>query len=55
MIREEEVMRAIKDLEKEVEKMDRPTKSGFLRAITKLKMSLEQPTEFEIPEFLRRI
>ena len=55
MIDEAKVMKAIKTLEKAVEKMERPTKTEFLRAITKMKMNLEQPEEFEIPEFLRRI
>lgn len=55
MIREEDVMRAVKTLEKNVDEMQRPTKTEFLRLIKQFKIELEQPVEFEIPEFLRRL
>lgn len=54
MIREEDVIRAVRELEKTVENMRYPTKTEFLKAITKFKTDLAQPIEFEIPSFLRR-
>ncbi len=54
MIDDAKVMKAIKTLEKDVEKMSRPTKTEFLRLITKMKIDLEQPDGIEIPDFLRR-
>ena len=47
-------MKAVEKLEKEVETMERPTRVGFLRLIKQFKIDLEQPIEFDIPEFLRR-
>lgn len=54
MIREEDLMREVEKMEKEVERMERPTRQGFLRIIKEFKIAMEQPVEFEIPEFLRR-
>lgn len=54
MIDENLVLKEIKNLEKEVESMERPTRQGFLRLIRLMKINLEQPEEFVIPEFLRR-
>ena len=54
MIREEDVMRAVRELEKTVENMRYPTKTEFLKAITKFKIDLAQPERFKIPDFLRR-
>lgn len=54
MIDENLVMNEIKKLEKEVESMDRPTRQGFLRLIRLMKINLEHPVYFEVPEFLRR-
>ena len=54
MIKEEVLMKAVEKMEKEVERMERPTRQGFLRIIKEFKINMEQPIDFEIPEFLRR-
>ena len=54
MIEESKVLSAVRSLEKEVENMQYITKTSVLRAIAKMKIDLEQPERFDIPEFLRR-
>ena len=52
MIREEVVYKEVRRLEKSIENMEHITKMAVMREIAKMKMNLEQPIEFEIPEFL---
>ena len=55
MISEEKIMREVRWLEKEVNGMIYPTRSGFLHIIAEFKKRLEQEAEeFDIPECLRR-
>lgn len=52
MIKEEVVYKEVRKLEKSIEGMSHITKMAVMREIAKMKMNLEQPVEFEIPEFL---
>lgn len=52
MIRDEVVYKEVRRLEKSIENMEHITKMAVMREIAKMKMNLEQPIEFEIPEFL---
>lgn len=52
MIKEELVYKEVRKLEKSIEDMNHITKMAVMREIAKMKMNLEQPVEFEIPEFL---
>ena len=53
MIKEDTIMREVRWLEKEVDEMHYPTRSGFLHLIKEFKKRLEgNREEFEIPEFI---
>ena len=52
MISESLIMKEISRLEKNIDNMDHITKTAVLREIKKMKINLEQPEEFIIPDFL---
>lgn len=54
MIREEDFKRELDRIEKEVQRMERPTKTEFMRLVKTMEINLKQPEEFEMPEFLKR-
>jgi len=54
MINETLITKEIAKLEKSIDSMEHITKTAVLREIKKMKINLEQPEEFIIPEFLRR-